>query len=296
MTNLEKDIRHAVDCLAVSIKSIREADDIDTDKRAGMIAESQGQFAKHVSGLYLADIGKRAKSTGNEPFPGEPGRRGHGPDDSRVASQFQASGAGPAHEALWRSFDDKRRGIGAYAGERAFAEAWNALDETQKQQIRDEESAAEAARRRGEQSRRAAAQTEKLEMNKTELMTVAKRVIDGSDVRTTRSELVAAAHAAAAAERQSGQTVEKARAAFWESPAGREVYHAMAKAPLDDAAADRSSVVELGPAMAALHKRADEIRRGTSMTREAAVAKIATTPTEASIWRAAKSEQLEQVS
>jgi hypothetical protein len=101
---------------------------------------------------------------------------------------------------------------------------------------------------------------------------------------------------AAAAERQSGQTVEKARAAFWESPAGATVYHAMAKAPLDDAAADRSSVVELGPAMAALHKRADEIRRGTSMTREAAVAKIATTPTEASIWRAAKSEQLEQVS
>jgi hypothetical protein len=295
MPNLEKDIRHAVDCLAVSIKSIREADDIDTDKRAGMIAQSQNEFKKYVGDLYLADIRKRGKSTGNEPFPGEPGRRGHGPDDSRVASQFQASGSGPATEALWRSFDDKRRGLGAYAGERAFSESWNELDDTQKQAIRDEEIASEAARAAEEAKRKAAAENESIKMNKTQLIDVAKKVIAGSDVTTTRSELVAGAHMAAAAERQGGQTVEKSRAAFWESPAGREVYHAMQIAKVEDSD-DRSNVIELGPAMRKLHKRADEIRLGQSMTRQQAVAKIATDPAEAHIWRAAKSEQLEQVS
>jgi hypothetical protein len=58
--SLEKDLREAVGCLAVSIKSIRDDDEIDADEQAELIAESQQQFKKYVTDLTLTEIRKRA--------------------------------------------------------------------------------------------------------------------------------------------------------------------------------------------------------------------------------------------
>jgi hypothetical protein len=286
---LLKDIDVAIAALAKSVGSIIGDEDLDDDETASTLRETFLQYQNHLEKLIPSGFNKAITAA----FPNEPDRRGVGvKDDPR---EFLASGSGEMHAELWRRFDNLRRSGGAYAGQKAFAQAWDSLDDTQKQEIRNEEAAAEAARVAEEAKRKAAAENERIKMNKTQLIDVAKRVIDGGNVTTTRNDLYAAARKLAIADRQAGETEAKAMAKFWESPAGRDVYAAMQIAKTVDVDV-RSNVVDLGPAMIALHKRADDIRRGTSMTREAAVAKIATTPTEASIWRAAKSEQLEQVS
>jgi hypothetical protein len=154
------------------------------------------------------------------------------------------------------------------------------------------DDADEKARKEKEKRRRAAAAKEDKVMNKSELMDVAKRVTAGADKVTSRSDLVDAAHKIALAERQPGETIETARARFWESPAGTGVYRAMKVAKVEDAVA--APKLEFGPAVKALHKRADEIRAGKSMTREQAVAKIASDPGEARIWNAARAEERER--
>ena len=58
--SLEKDLREAIGCLAASIKSIRDDDEIDADERSELIAESQDQFKKYLNNLVLTDIQKRA--------------------------------------------------------------------------------------------------------------------------------------------------------------------------------------------------------------------------------------------
>jgi hypothetical protein len=79
-----------------------------------------------------------------------------------------------------------------------------------------------------------------------------------------------------------------------------EAAKALARAPQQDIylmqmakvdAVDAPSKIELGPAMRALHKRADAIRSGTRMSREQAVAKIAANPAEARVWKAALAEE-----
>ena len=289
MANLQHEIRHAADCLAVSIKSIREDDDVGANERADLIKQSQGQFAKYVTGLVQADMEKRTSRA--DPLEDEPGRRGAGPKDFDRLN-FNASGVGPAHEALWIRFDNLRRQMGPAQAHRAFEEAWSELTDTEKQAVRDEETAAEGARQAKAEAEEKQRQKE---MNKSELTSLAKRVVDGVDVATTHDTLLNFAKSVAAADRQDGETAEMARARFWQTPDGKGVINALKVAKVDDADDRSSNVAKLGPGMLALHKRADEIRRGTSMTREAAVAKIATLPAERSLWTAAKSEQLEQV-
>jgi hypothetical protein len=140
--------------------------------------------------------------------------------------------------------------------------------------------------------RLARAKAKESEMNKIQLVDVAKRVTAGADKVTSRSDLVDAAHKIAVAERQPGETIEKARARFWESPAGTGVYRAMKVAKVDDPVDEPK--LEFGAAVKALHKRADEIRAGRAMTREQAVSKIATDPGEARIWNAARAEERER--
>jgi hypothetical protein len=141
--------------------------------------------------------------------------------------------------------------------------------------------------------RLARAKAKESEMNKIQLVDVAKRVTAGADKVTSRGDLVDAAHKIALAERQPGETIETARARFWESPAGTGVYRAMKVAKVEDAV--DAPKLEFGPAVKALHKRADEIRAGKSMTREQAVAKIAADPGEARVWNAARAEERERI-
>jgi hypothetical protein len=98
-------------------------------------------------------------------------------------------------------------------------------------------------------------------------------------------------------DRKSGQSSEQAFAAFIQTPDGSELFKAYKNAdgPDVEPVAVEAHVAKFGPGMMALHKRADQIREGTSMSRAQAVAKIATSPADVAIWRAAKSEQFEQV-
>src|SRR5664279_4825508 len=67
------------------------------------------------------------------------------PKDS-APLEFNARGRGPAHDALWTSFDNYRRQMGPAQGRKAFETAWADLTDDEKQTIRDEEVATEAAR------------------------------------------------------------------------------------------------------------------------------------------------------
>jgi hypothetical protein len=146
-----------------------------------------------------------------------------------------------------------------------------------------------------EKKRRLAnAKAKENEMKKIELLDVAKRVVAGHDTKTTRTELYDAARKLATADRQFNETIEKALGRFWETPAGGEIYKAMKIAPADDVAATAED--HRGPAMRALHKRADEIRAETGMSREQAVSKMATDPWESALWKAARIEESERIS
>jgi hypothetical protein len=67
------------------------------------------------------------------------------PKDS-APLEFNASGRGPAHDALWTSFDNYRRQMGPAQGRKAFETAWADLDDDEKDEIRAEEAATEAAK------------------------------------------------------------------------------------------------------------------------------------------------------
>jgi hypothetical protein len=292
---LTKDIDTAVHALAKSAQSIIDDDDLDKDEKASWLKDTLAQYQKYMSELIPAGIGKavtaavevakiKSRAAADDPaddlFP-----------EGKRPLFFNASGHGPMHSKLWNLFDDIRRQ--KYRGQEgtAFAEAWGSLSDTERQTIRDEEAAAEAAR----QAQAAAEENErKKDMHKSELTSLAKRVVNGVDVATTHDTLFNLAKSVAAADRQDGETAEMARARYWQTPDGKVVYNALKVAKVGDVEDRPSHVAKLGPGMLALHARADQIRQGTSMTRAQAVAKIAGSPADAAIWRAAKAEQLEQ--
>jgi hypothetical protein len=185
---LSQEIRKAVSALAVSLGSIREADDLDADERSELIAESQNQFTKYVNDLVLTDIRERTA----------------------------------------------------------------------------------------------------VEITKDET------------TMPTRAELYSDLKKRAAAQRQDGESPEQGLARYVGTPGGRAAFAKYRDAPGTDydaiiapaAPAAPVQIVKHGPAMLALHKRADEIRHGTAMTRQQAVAKIATDLKERELWKKAKSENV----
>jgi hypothetical protein len=59
---------------------------------------------------------------------------------------FNASGRGPAHDKLLIAYDNYRRTMGSAQASSAFQSAWDDLTDDEKQTIRDEEAATEAAK------------------------------------------------------------------------------------------------------------------------------------------------------
>jgi hypothetical protein len=59
---------------------------------------------------------------------------------------FNATGAGPATDRLWTAYDNRRRALGPGRDPHAFAQAWDALSDSEKDAIRAEEAAVEAAK------------------------------------------------------------------------------------------------------------------------------------------------------
>src|SRR5450755_2444443 len=80
---------------------------------------------------------------------------------------FNATGAGPATDRLWTAYDNRRRALGPGRDPEAFAQAWDALSDSEKDEIREEEEAVEAAKL----AAAAAAEAErKREMEKMDLL------------------------------------------------------------------------------------------------------------------------------
>jgi hypothetical protein len=276
--------------LLKSIQSILEDAEASKQEKNAALRETLEQYAEVTGRDGLTDISAITKKSKSDPFEDQPGVRGFAP--KLQPFDFMAGGSGPTHDKLYKLFDNYRREMGPFAGTAAFAAAWSDLSDVEKDEIRNEEAAVEQARQAKEAGRRAAAAKDGSMMNKSQLMDVAKRVVAGRAETICRGDLVSAAHKIALAERQPRETIEKSRARFWESPAGIVVYRAMKVAKVEDPEDD--SRLELGPAMKALHKRADEIRLGKAMTREQAVAKIAMDPGEARFWNAARAEERER--
>jgi hypothetical protein len=117
-----------------------------------------------------------------------------------------------------------------------------------------------------------------------------KRVADGEETRITKNTIETIARCYADSDCKPGESLNAARARFHQSPNGRLLREAAKRAPLDEVIAVEKA---FGPAVTALHKRADKIRTGTSMTREQAVAKIAVSgdPNDAQFWQAAREEE-----
>lgn len=59
---------------------------------------------------------------------------------------FGATGRGKMHDLLWTLYDNLRRSLGPGRDPHAFAQAWDALTDDQKDEIRAEEQSTEAAR------------------------------------------------------------------------------------------------------------------------------------------------------
>jgi hypothetical protein len=120
---------------------------------------------------------------------------------------FNASGRGPATDRLLTAYDNNRRQM-AYP-DRAFREAWADLTDDEKQQVRDEEAAVEAAR----EAEAAAAQKERLEqMTDDGLVVKAAHAIASGEIENTvrKSTWHSELRKIAADRQEEGETIERA--------------------------------------------------------------------------------------
>jgi hypothetical protein len=121
---------------------------------------------------------------------------------------------------------------------------------------------------------------------------VVKRVAAGEKSNLSKEFFEGLAKVRAQRDRRAGETPEQALARFHQTPEGRLLREAVKRAPVARKA-ERAAPTR-GPAMRALHKRADELcAADRSLTRAKAVAKIAETrePRDRAIWNAARIEE-----
>jgi hypothetical protein len=119
-----------------------------------------------------------------------------------------------------------------------------------------------------------------------------KRVANGEKTDLSRGFFETLAKVQGERDRRAGETVEQARARFHATAEGRLLRKATERAPIRDAAPQAHAT--RGPAMRALHKRADDlcaVDRG--LTRAKAVAKIAeaSDPRDRALFAAAHAEE-----
>jgi hypothetical protein len=284
---LKQEVRTAIGALVSSIESIREADDLDADERSELIEESQNQFKKYVNDLVLTHIRKRGAVEINK-IQEAPEPRGRQPKD--FSGSFAAGGTGPAHEALWISFDNYRRSMGPARGQAAFAAAWNDLDDDGKQEIRNEEAAAEAARVAA-----AAAEQKAKELNKmNEIVALAKKIVAGeSGNYRSKSEWFRVSKMMAEEQREAGESNEQAFAKFIQTEDGRAMFAAYKGADGPDFQPVPKPVVvaKTDTAYAKLKKLAADLREEQpDLSEYQAFAKIATDPKNRDLLETSKRE------
>ena len=116
-----------------------------------------------------------------------------------------------------------------------------------------------------------------------------KRVADGEPTKLSRGFFEKLARQFGERDRREGETIEKARARFHQTPQGRLLNEAAKRAPVVEPATAQPAH---GPALSALHKRAAEIAASDSLSRPRAIAKIAESrdARDRALWQAAKAE------
>jgi hypothetical protein len=230
---------------------------------------------------------------------------------------FIAFGTGPETERLKDLYDSQLRG-NPHSPEAAFAAAWMWMGVKGQEAIRAEE-AGEALPIKGNLKMEKGEQVGALlsavgsvfgdaELSKSEREYVLSEVAafykeqtgrdaieDIRSVRAAReakplskSAYIDAVHRVAESKRGAGETLEQARAKYWQSNEGRTVRQALKRLPADEPAPRAQPVVSAG--LAAFHKAAEAraARDGVPLN----VAKLAIVdsrqPSDVALWRAAR--------
>jgi hypothetical protein len=171
---------------------------------------------------------------------------------------FRATGRGTVHDRLWNLYDDRRRALGPAQGQRAFADAWSSLTDSEKQDIRDEEAAHAAAI---EAQAVAAEKENKMQKLDDEnlLIKAAHAVAIGTIENTVRrSTWHGELRKMAAAQQADGETISQTVSRLVQTdPDARALLKASVSGVVDDAptapALPPGSVLKIGTAYAKLH-------------------------------------------
>lgn len=195
---------------------------------------------------------------------------------------FNASGRGPAHDKLLIAFDNHRRGMGPAQAHRAFEMAWDDLSDDEKDQIRAEEKATEAAKLAAAAA--AAAERKKemmIKMDNSNLQEVIKIAADIDAGRmgnhATKSQWYQALSKLAEAEREPNETREMAVARIINEDAGKLLFKAYRNASGVDYVppAPAVPVAKANPANEEIRKLAGEMMSADpSLSRLDALVKI----------------------
>jgi hypothetical protein len=216
--------------------------------------------------------------------------------------EFNASGRGPGHNALWIAFDNHRRQMGPAQGRQAFETAWAELDDDEKQTIRDEEAATEAAKLAAAAAQEKERQKEMMKtMNDSKLQEIVKlahQIQDGKiGNHADRASWYSAIKALAAEHRESGETAEMAFArVITKTVDGRAMFAAYQGSAGTDYVApepEPAPVIKSDSAYARLKKIAGDLCAETpGLTASAAFVKVFTDPANRELAEQSKREQV----
>jgi hypothetical protein len=213
---------------------------------------------------------------------------------------FNATGAGPATDRLWESFDDRRRGLGPAQGQRAFADAWNALSDAERNEIRNEEARTEQAREAAAAAAEAERKKEMMkQMDNSNLQEIIKLAGDIDAGRmsgnfATKSQWYQALSKLAESEREPNETREMAFARVINEDAGKLLFKAYRNSAGSDyvpPAPEAAPVIKSDSAYARLKKIAADLCAETpGLTSSAAFVKVFTDPANRELAELSKRE------
>jgi hypothetical protein len=196
---------------------------------------------------------------------------------------FNASGRGPAHDRLWTAYDNRRRALGPGRDPHAFAQAWDALGDDEKQQIRNEEATVEAAKEAAAAAAEAERKKEMMkQMNDSKLEEIIKLAHDIDSGRIShnfadRAHWYRAITKAAEIQRKPNESAQQSFARYVTADAdGRAMYRCYKTAAGTDYVAPAPTpVAKVNPAAEQIRKLAAELMGADpSMSRLDALVKI----------------------
>jgi hypothetical protein len=201
---------------------------------------------------------------------------------------------------LWTSYDNRRRALGPGRDPHAFAQAWDALADDEKDEIRAEEAATEAAK----EDAAAAAEAERAkEMMKNmndskleEIVKLAHQIQDGKIGHyADRASWYKAISKTAEAQRKPNESVHQSFARYvTESDDGKAMYRCYKTAAGSDyapPAPEPAPVLKTDTAYFRLKKMASELCAETpSLTASAAFVKVFTDPANRALAELSKRE------